>query len=104
MCSVDNMDAISVLDSIKIPRRGRAGRCEGTCRGRSSWFDPCCQGARLGAALPHPGARHSARVAHGPGPGLGPVHYRVYDGHWPTKDDVCDGLPQPALQEGGVQG
>lgn len=104
--SVGEMDifVISLLDCSKIARRGWAGWCKGLCRGRYSSIKPRCQGARLGAALPHPGAGHSARVAPGPGPGLGPLHNCVYDGNRPPEDDVCDGHPQPALQEERVQG
>lgn len=82
---------------------GRAGWCKGPCRRRAS-PEPCCQGERLSAAVQHRGASHSTRVAHGPGPGLCPVHHRVYDGHRPAEDDVCDCHPQNALQERGVQG
>lgn len=104
--SVGEMDifVISLSDCSKIARRGWAGWCKGLSRGRYSSIKPRCQGARLGAALPHPGAGHSARLAPGPGPGLGPLHNCVYDGNRPPEDDVCDGHPQPALQEERVQG
>lgn len=81
----------------------RAGWRRGPCRRRAS-PEPRRQRERLSAALQHWGASHSTRVAHGPGPGLCPVHHRVYDGHRPAEDDVCDCHPQNALQERGVQG
>lgn len=93
----------SLTGTIEILGWGWAGWCEGPCRRRAG-PEPRCQGERLSAALQHWGASHGTRVAHGPGPGLCPVHHRVYDSYRPAEDDVCDCHPQNALQERGVQG
>lgn len=90
--------------SIEIRGGCRTRWCKGPCARGCARIKPCCQATGLGAALHHPGACHSARVAHGPGSGLGPLHHCVSVCHGLPEDDVCDGFAQPALQERGVQG
>lgn len=93
---------VFVAGPFEIIGRGRTGRRNGPSGGGPAGIERCYQGTGLSAALLPAGARHSARVAHGPGSGLSAVHHHVSDSHRLSEDDVCVGLPQRALQEKGV--
>jgi len=91
-----------VAGPIEILGRDGTRWRQGPCGAGLASIEPCYQGAGLRAALLHPEARHSARVANGPGSGLHPVHHHVSDSHRLPEDGVCHGLPPPALPERGV--